>query len=435
VKGGVFGVIQLNADDFPKHYYNILPDLPEQLPFPLNPETMEPVKPKDLEPLFPKECIKQEFSSDSLIRIPEELREQYIFLGRPRPLYRALRLEKKLGLPKGIEIYYKREDLSPVGSHKPNTALAQAYYGKKQGFENVATETGAGQWGSAVSLAAMFNELKAEVFMVRSSFQQKPYREILMNLFGAKVFASPSEHTSIGKKLLQEKKNFNGSLGIAISEAIEKAVSDEKTFYSIGSVLNHVLMHQTIIGLETIKQFELIDKKPDVLIGCVGGGSNFSGMVYPFMEKKLKGKEDFEVIAVEPKAVPTLTKGEYRYDFADTGKMTPLIKMYTMGYDFIPEPIHAGGLRYHGDSPSLSLLKKLGFLDAVAYLQEETFEAARIFANSEGIIPAPETAHAIKAAVDSALKAKKNNEQKTIVFNFSGHGLLDLAAYKQMQRA
>jgi len=435
VKGAVFGVINLPAEDFPKHYYNILPDLPEKLPFPLNSGTKKPVKAEELEVLFPKECIKQEFSSESFIRIPEELREQYIFLGRPRPLYRALRLEKKLGLPKGIEIYYKREDLSPVGSHKPNTALAQAYYAKKQGFENVATETGAGQWGSAVSLAAMFNELKAEVFMVRSSFQQKPYREILMNLFGAKVFASPSENTNIGKQLLKDKKNFNGSLGIAISEAIEKAVSDEKTFYSIGSVLNHVLLHQTIIGLETIKQFESIDKKPDVLIGCVGGGSNFSGMVYPFMKGKLKRKEDFEVIAVEPKAVPTLTKGEYRYDFGDTGKMTPLLKMYSVGYDFIPEPIHAGGLRYHGDSPSLSLLKKLGFMKAVAYSQEETFEAARIFANSEGIIPAPETAHAIKAAVDVALKAKKENKQKKILFNFSGHGLLDLPAYKQMQRA
>ncbi|MFH1663825.1 MAG: TrpB-like pyridoxal phosphate-dependent enzyme [archaeon] len=423
------------VEDLPKHYYNILPDLPEELPFPLNPGTMQPVKPQDFEVLFPKECIKQEFSSESFIRIPEELREQYIFLGRPRPLYRALRLEKKLSLPKGIEIYYKREDLSPVGSHKPNTALAQAYYGKKQGFENVSTETGAGQWGSAVSLAAMFNELKAEVFMVRSSFLQKPYREILMNLFGAKVFASPSENTNIGKQLLKEKKNFNGSLGIAISEAIEKAATNEKTFYSIGSVLNHVLMHQTIIGLETIKQFESIDKKPDVLIGCVGGGSNFSGMVYPFMKDKLKGKEDFEVIAVEPKAVPTLTKGEYRYDFGDTGKMTPLIKMYTVGYDFIPEPIHAGGLRYHGDSPSLSLLKKLGFMKAVAYNQKETFEAARLFANSEGIIPAPETAHAINAAIDCALKAKKEKQQKIIAFNFSGHGLLDLAAYKQMQRA
>lgn len=420
------------AEDFPKHYYNILPDLPEQLPFPLNPKTNEPVKAEDLKPLFPMECIKQEFSPERFIKIPETLREQYIHLGRPRPLYRALRLEKKLSLPKGIEIYYKREDLSSVGSHKPNTALAQAYYAKKQGFENVSTETGAGQWGSAVSLAATFNELNAEVFMVRSSFLQKPYREILMNLFGAKVFASPSNNTNIGKQLLKEKKNFNGSLGIAISEAIEKAATNENTFYSIGSVLNHVLMHQTIIGLETIKQFESIDKKPDAIIGCVGGGSNFAGLLYPFIKDKIKGKENYEVIAVEPKAVPTLTKGEYRYDFGDTGKMTPLIKMYTVGYDFIPEPIHAGGLRYHGDSPSLSLLKKTGFLNAVAYPQKETFEAARLFANSEGIVPAPETSHAIKAVIDTALKAKKEKKQKTILFNFSGHGLLDLAAYTQI---
>jgi len=431
MKGDVFGRIDLPAEDFPKHYYNILPDLTENLPFPLNPGTKKPVKPEELEALFPKECIKQEFSSEEKIKIPEELREQYIFLGRPRPLYRALRLEKKLSLPKGIEIYYKREDLSPVGSHKPNTALAQAFYAKKQGFESVATETGAGQWGSAVSLAAMFNELKAEVYMVRSSFQQKPYREILMNLFGAKVFASPSNNTQIGAKLLKDKKNFNGSLGIAISEAIEKAATNEKTFYSIGSVLNHPLLHQTIIGLETIEQFKLLEKKPDSIIGCVGGGSNFSGLVFPFMKQKLKGKENFEAIAVEAEAVPTLTKGEYRYDFGDTGKLTPLIKMYTVGCDFIPEEIHAGGLRYHGDSPIVSLLKKQGFLKAVAYSQEKTFEAARLFANSEGIVPAPETAYAIKAAIDNALEAKKKNEQKIILFNFSGHGLLDLAAYKK----
>ncbi len=419
------------AEDFPRHYYNILPDLPEQLPFPLNPKTREAVKAEELEVLFPKECIKQEFSNESFIKIPAELREQYFHLGRPRPLYRALRLEKKLSLPKGIEIYYKREDLSPVGSHKPNTALAQAFYAKKQGFENVSTETGAGQWGSAVSLAAMFNELNAEVYMVRNSFEQKPYRKILMNLFGAEVFPSPSENTIIGKQMLKEKKNFNGSLGTAISEAIEKAATNEKTFYSIGSVLNHVLLHQTIIGLETKKQLESIDKNADVLIGCVGGGSNFAGLIFPFIKDKLKGKET-EIIAVEPKAVPTLTKGKYKYDFGDTGKMTPLIKMHSLGSDFIPEPIHAGGLRYHGDSPIVSLLKNLDLIKAKAYSQEQTFEAAKIFVNSEGIIPAPETAHAIKAVIDSALKAKQNKEEKTIVFNFSGHGLLDLPAYTKI---
>ena len=380
--------------------------------------------------MFPKECIKQEFSSDSLIRIPEELREQYIFLGRPRPLYRALRREKKLGLPKGIEIYYKREDLSPVGSHKPNTALAQAYYGKKQGFENVATETGAGQWGSAVSLAAMFNELKAEVFMVRSSFQQKPYREILMNLFGAKVFASPSEHTSIGKKLLQEKKNFNGSLGIAISEAIEKAVSDEKTFYSIGSVLNHVLMHQTVIGLEAIKQMEKAGDFPDIIIAPLGGGSNFAGISFPFLRLNLTEGKNIRCIAVEPASCPKLTKGEFRYDFGDTAGLTPLLPMYTLGHNYVPPPIHAGGLRYHGASVLVSQLLKDKLVEAVAIHQIECFEAGVKFANTEGILPAPEATHAIAKVIREANQAKVEGKSKTILFNLSGHGYFDMAAYQ-----
>lgn len=419
----------LNESGMPRFFYNILPDLPEPLPPPLNPATNEPLDPKMLEPLFCKELIRQELSDERYMKIPGELRELFLKIGRPRPLFRATRLERFLKLPDDVKIFCKREDLSPVGSHKPNTAIAQAYYAAKAGVETLATETGAGQWGSALSMACAFAGLKCVVYMVRISYEQKPYRKFVMRLFGADVHSSPSDTTAIGRQIRLRMPDTTGSLGIAISEAIEVAAKDERANYSLGSVLNHVLMHQTVIGLEAKKQFEIIGEKPDAVIGCVGGGSNFAGLAYPFVADKIKGKNDCEFIAVEPKVVPSLTKGEYRYDFGDTGKLTPLLKMFTLGCDFIPEAIHSGGLRYHGCAPSLSLLKKLGIVKAVAYEQKETFEAGRAFALAEGVIPAPETNFAVKAAIDEALKAKAKGQAKTIVFNFSGHGLLDLQGY------
>jgi tryptophan synthase beta chain len=403
--------------------------LPEPLPPPLNPATKEPLDPKMLEPLFCKELIRQELSDERYMKIPRDLRELLLKIGRPRPLMRARGLERALKLPKDVKIFCKREDLSPVGSHKPNTAVAQAFYAAKAGVETLTTETGAGQWGSSLAMASAFLGLKCKIYMVRLSYEQKPYRKHVMRLFGAEVHASPSETTEIGRKIRERLPNTTGSLGIAISEAIEVAAKDERSNYSLGSVLNHVLTHQSIIGLEAKKQFETIGENPDVIIGCVGGGSNFAGLAYPFIADKIKGKEDREFIAVEPKVVPSLTKGEYRYDFGDTGMLTPLLKMYTLGCDFIPEAIHSGGLRYHGCAPSLSLLKKLGVVKAVAYEQKETFEAGRLFAMSEGVIPAPETNFAVKAAIDAAMDAKANGQAKTIVFNFSGHGLLDLQGY------
>ncbi len=418
----------LDIDEMPKKWYNILPDLPEPLPPPLNPKTKEPVKPSDLEPIFPKELIKQEVSDKRYIDIPDEVIEAYLRLGRPTPLYRARRLEEYLNTP--AKIFYKREDVSFSGSHKPNTAVAQAYYNKKEGVETLVTETGAGQWGTALSLAcAMFN-LKCKVFMVRVSYNQKPYRRIIMQLYGAKVYPSPSDKTEFGRKLLKENPEHPGSLGIAISEAIETVVKDEKAKYSLGSVLNHVLLHQTIIGQELLLQLEKADVKPDVMIGCVGGGSNFAGFSYPLLGKVLRKEADgIRFLAVEPKACPTLTKGEYKYDFGDTAGLTPLIKMYTLGHDFVPSPIHAGGLRYHGDAPTLCLLYDKGYIEAKAYDQVSTFEAGAIFAKTEGIVPAPESNHAIKAAIDEALEAKKKGEERVIVFNLSGHGLLDLKGY------
>jgi tryptophan synthase beta chain len=403
--------------------------LPEPLPPPLNPATKEPLDPKMLEPLFCKELIRQELSDERYMKIPRDLRELLLKIGRPRPLMRARGLERALKLPGDVKIFCKREDLSPVGSHKPNTAVAQAFYAAKAGVETLTTETGAGQWGSSLAMASAFLGLKCKIYMVRLSYEQKPYRKHVMRLFGAEVHASPSETTEIGRKIRERLPNTTGSLGIAISEAIEVAAKDERSNYSLGSVLNHVLTHQSIIGLEAKKQFETIGENPDVIIGCVGGGSNFAGLAYPFIADKIKGKKDREFIAVEPKVVPSLTKGEYRYDFGDTGMLTPLLKMYTLGCDFIPEAIHSGGLRYHGCAPSLSLLKKLGVVKAVAYEQKETFEAGRLFAMSEGVIPAPETNFAVKAAIDAAMDAKANGQAKTIVFNFSGHGLLDLQGY------
>ncbi|MCD6164290.1 MAG: TrpB-like pyridoxal phosphate-dependent enzyme [Candidatus Odinarchaeota archaeon] len=421
--------ILLDIDEIPKYWYNILADLPKVLPPLLNPQTKTPVNPDDLKRIFIEECVKQEVSTERYIKIPEEIREVYIKAGRPTPLQRATKLEEILGTP--AKIFFKREDVSPTGSHKTNTAIAQAYYAHKEGVERLTTETGAGQWGSALAYsAAMFN-LKVTIYMTRSSYLQKPYRKILMELFGAEIFPSPSNKTSIGKKFLKEDPNHPGSLGIAISEALEDCLTHKNTKYSLGSVLNHVLFHQTVIGLETKKQFEKIDEYPDIVIGCVGGGSNFAGISYPFLHDKIKKNTETEFIAVEPTAVPSLTKGVYAYDYGDTGEITPLLKMFTIGHTYKPPPIHAGGLRYHGAAPSLSLLVKEGLVKVRAYGQLEVFEAAKLFAKAEGLVPAPETAHAVKAAIDEAIKAKKEQKEKVILFNFSGHGFFDLQAYQE----
>ncbi|NOZ59109.1 MAG: TrpB-like pyridoxal phosphate-dependent enzyme [Euryarchaeota archaeon] len=420
--------VLLDLDEMPKKWYNILADLPEPLPPPLDPKTKEPVKPEMLEVIFPKELIRQEVSQERYIRIPEEVREAYFQIGRPTPLYRARRLERYLNTP--AKIYYKREDVSFAGSHKPNTAIAQAYYNVREGVERLTTETGAGQWGTALSLAGALFGIDVMVFMVAVSYHQKPYRRVLMELYGADVVPSPSDRTEYGRKVRQEEPEHPGSLGIAISEAIEMAVKDEKTKYSLGSVLNHVLLHQTVIGQEVLLQLEKVDVTPDVMIGCVGGGSNFAGFAYPMLGKKLRGElDEVRFLGVEPKACPTLTEGRYEYDFGDTAGMTPLLKMYTLGHDFVPSPIHAGGLRYHGDAPSLCLLHHKGYIDAVAYDQLKTFEAGRIFTRAEGLVPAPETTHAICAAIEIARECKRTGEEKVIVFNLSGHGLLDLQGY------
>ncbi|VVC04427.1 Tryptophan synthase beta chain 2 [Candidatus Bilamarchaeum dharawalense] len=423
--------VLLNEDQVPKKFYNILPDLPEALAPPLNPGTKEPINPSDLEAIFPKEVVRQEVSSERFITIPDEVREALLRMGRPSPLIRAKRLEEKLKTP--ARIYFKHEGLNPCGSHKPNTAIAQTYYNMKEGVENLATETGAGQWGTSLAYATMLFGLKCTIFMVRTSFSQKPYRKSMIGVYGATVHPSPSTITDYGKKILKETPEHPGSLGIAISEAIETVVKDKnkKTKYSLGSVLNHVLLHQTVIGQETREQLAMIDEKPDYMIGCVGGGSNFGGIAFPLIYDKIKGKNNCEFVAVEPVSCPSTTKGEYRYDFGDTAGMTPLIKMYTLGKEFVPSPIHAGGLRYHGMAPTVSLLVKNKMVKSVAYHQKEVFEAAMTFAQTEGIIAAPESSHAIKAAIDKALECKRKNEQKTIVFNLSGHGLLDLGGYDQ----
>jgi len=419
--------IELGEEDIPKQWYNIQADLPTPLDPPLNPATGEPIGPKDLSAIFPMELIKQEVSQERWIPIPEEVRDIYR-IWRPTPLYRATRLEKFLKTP--AKIYYKWEGNSPPGSHKPNTAVAQAYFNMKEGVTRLATETGAGQWGSALAFATCLFGMKCTVYMVRASYDQKPYRRIMMETWGAECTPSPSNKTQYGKKVLESDPECPGSLGIAISEAIEDAVTHENTKYSLGSVLSHVMLHQTVVGLECKKQFELIDEYPDSMFGCVGGGSNFSGASFPFVADKLSGKKpDLRVVSCEPKACPTLTKGPYAYDFGDTAEMTPLLKMYTLGHSFIPPPIHAGGLRYHGDSPLLCKLTKDGFMEAVAFNQNEVFEAAITFARTEGIIMAPETAHAAKGAIDEALRCKKTGEEKTIFLAASGHGLLDLSAY------
>jgi tryptophan synthase beta chain len=413
----------------PKKWYNILPDLPVPLPPPLNPGTKQPISPSDLEVIFPKALIRQEVSQDNYIDIPDEVLQGYMMANRPSPLQRAVRLEQILKTP--AKIYFKREDLSPGGSHKTNTSLAQAYYNMKEGVKKLATETGAGQWGTALSLACNYFGLGCEVFMVRASYDQKPYRREMMRVYGADVHPSPSDLTEFGKKMLAKDPKHPGSLGIAISEAMEVAVKDNGTNYSLGSVLNHVMLHQTIIGEETMLQFNKLDQKPDYMIGCVGGGSNFAGFTFPFIGQKLKKKLDTQFIAVEPTVVPSLTEGKYEYDFGDTAGMTPLLMMYTLGHDFVPSPIHAGGLRYHGAAPTVSLLVKEKVVKPISYQQKEVFDAAVMFARAEGIIPAPETAHALKAAIDLALEAKKKKEEKIIALNFSGHGLLDLGGYQQ----
>jgi len=413
----------LNERDIPTHWINLLPDLPgEPLP-PLNPGTREPAGPDDLMPIFPMGLIQQEVSPEPEIEIPEEVREVYK-LWRPTPLYRARRLERALDTP--ARIYYKYEGTSPAGSHKPNTAVAQAYENAQAGIRKLATETGAGQWGSALAFACTQFGMECEVFMVGSSYDQKPYRRSMMEAWAATVHRSPSDVTAAGRS---QAAHPTGSLGIAISEAVEVAAQDAGTNYSLGSVLNHVLLHQTVIGQEAIAQLEQAGDEPDIVIGCVGGGSNFAGIAYPFVRRVLRDGATTKFLAAEPAACPTLTRGVYRYDFGDTVGMTPLMPMYTLGHDFVPPPVHAGGLRYHGDAPSLCGLVKAGMVEARAYKQNETFAAAVQFARSEGIIPAPEPAHAIKAVMDEAEAAKQAGEDRVILFGLCGHGNFDLGAY------
>jgi len=420
-------IINLSQEEIPTHYYNIIPDLPKPLDPPLHPGTKKPIGPEDLAAIFPMELIKQEVSQERFIKIPEEVRKAYM-LYRPSPLIRALALEKELGTP--AKIYYKYEGVSPVGSHKLNTALAQAYYNKQEGIKRLTTETGAGQWGSAMSFACQHFGLESMVYMVKASYDQKPYRKMMMKLFGADVVASPSNRTKSGQKYQAEDVNHPGTLGIAISEAVEDAAGRKDTNYCLGSVLNHVMLHQTIIGQEAQKQMEIAGDYPDVIIACHGGGSNFAGIAFPFLRDKLTGKKpNLRAIAVEPASCASLTKGKLEYDLGDTAGLTPLLKMYTLGHNFIPSPIHAGGLRYHGSSPIVSLLLEEKIIEAKAYEQAPVFEAAIKFAKNQGIIPAPESAHAIKAVFDEAEECRKTGEAKVILFNLSGHGLFDMSAY------
>ncbi len=419
--------ILLSPKEIPREWYNIQADLPNPLKPPLNPKTGKPVSPDELSPIFPEPLIEQEVSRERWIEIPEEVLKIYA-MWRPTPLYRAKRLEEYLDTP--ARIYYKYEGTSPPGSHKPNTAVAQAYYNKISGVKELTTETGAGQWGSALSFACAMFGLKCTVFMVRVSYNQKPYRRIMMNVWGAECIPSPSDRTEFGKKILSEDPDSPGSLGIAISEAIETAVkSGGKAKYSLGSVLNHVLLHQTVIGLEAKKQLELVGDYPDVVIGCAGGGSNFAGLSFPFVKDKIEGVKNPKVVAVEPESCPTMTRGPFAYDFGDTAKMTPLLPMHTLGHDFVPPPLHAGGLRYHGIAPLVSQLLIDGFIEARAVNQIKTFEAGVTWAKTEGVIPAPETNHALAVVIDEALEAKKEGKEKVILVNFSGHGLMDLSAY------
>jgi len=419
--------ILLDEEQMPKQWYNVQADLPSPLDPPLHPATHKPVGPDDLSAIFPAELIRQEMTRDRYVRIPEEVQE-VLRLWRPSPLYRAHRLEKFLKTP--AKIYYKWEGVSPAGSHKTNTSVPQAYYNMKAGIERIATETGAGQWGSALAFATMLYDLECTIYMVRSSYTQKPYRKSMMQVWGAECIPSPSTKTNSGKAVLEKDPETPGALGIAISEAVEDAATHANTNYALGSVLNHVCLHQTIIGPECREQLAMVDDYPDVVIACVGGGSNFGGIGFPFAGDKMTGKhKDIDIIGAEPASCPTLTKGEYMYDFGDVAGLTPLMKMFTLGHDFVPPSIHAGGLRYHGDSPIVSRLVHDGVMRAVAYHQTEVFDAAQAFSRTEGIIVAPETSHAVKCAIDEALKCKKSGEEKTILFNCSGHGNFDMSAY------
>jgi tryptophan synthase beta chain len=416
----------LTEDQIPTTWYNIVSDLPTPPPPVLHPGTGQPVGPDDLAPLFPMALIMQEVSAERAIEIPEEVQQVYR-QWRPTPLFRARRLERALDTP--AKIYYKYEGVSPAGSHKPNTAVAQAYYNKQEGVKRLITETGAGQWGSSLAMAGAFFGLEVLVYMVKVSYQQKPYRRALMESFGARVVASPSEETNAGRRILAEHPDSTGSLGIAISEAVEVAAQDPDSKYALGSVLNHVLLHQTVVGQEAMAQMEMAGNYPDIIVGCTGGGSNFAGIAFPFIGAKLRGERDVRIVAVEPASCPSLTKGRYAYDFGDTGMMTPLVKMHTLGHTFVPEGIHAGGLRYHGMAPLVSHLVELGQVEPRAETQLRCFEAGIQFARAEGIIPAPEATHAVRAAIDEALLCKQAGASKVILFNLCGHGHFDMQAY------
>jgi len=416
----------LSEDKLPTHWYNVVADLPSPPPPPLHPGTHEPVGPEALAPLFPMALIAQEVTSERYVEIPEAVRNVYR-LWRPSPLYRARRLEKALDTP--AHIYYKYEGVSPAGSHKPNTAVPQAYYNAQEGVTKLTTETGAGQWGSALSFACSLFGIECEIWQVRASYDQKPYRRMMMETFGALVHPSPSDLTASGRAILAEHPDSPGSLGIAISEAVERAAADPEVRYALGSVLNHVLLHQTVIGQEALAQMEMAGESPDMIIGCTGGGSNFGGLAFPFLREKLAGRMDPVIRAVEPASCPSLTKGRYAYDFGDTAGLTPLLKMHTLGHDFIPDPIHAGGLRYHGMSPLVSHIYELGLIEAVAKPQSECFAAGVRFARAEGIIPAPEPTHALAAAIEEALLCKQSGESKVILTALCGHGQLDLPSY------
>ena len=417
----------LGQDEIPKAWYNIAADFAEPMPPMLNPATSQPMEPAMMEAIFAKPIVEQEFSKERWIEIPEEVRE-VLALWRPTPLLRSVRLEKALGTP--AHIYYKYEGNSPAGSHKPNSAIPQAWYNKQAGIKRLATETGAGQWGSSLSLACQLFGLECTVYMVSSSYRQKPYRRMAMETWGGTVHSSPSMETEFGRRIRAEDPHTAGSLGIAISEAVEDTLKNPGTKYALGSVLNHVCLHQTVIGQEAMRQMEMAGEEPDVVVGCAGGGSNFAGIAFPYLREKILNGKKTRILAVEPKSCPSLTKGELRYDFGDTAMTTPMMKMYTMGADFMPPSLHAGGLRYHGMAPTVSHAFQQGLCEARAYDQLEVFEAATLFARAEGIIPAPESSHAIKAVIDEALEAKKEGKKRVIVFNLSGHGLLDLPSFE-----
>ena len=420
--------ILLEESEMPTRWYNVIPDLPSPPPPPLHPGTLQPIGPDDLAPLFPMDLIMQEVSTDSYIDIPGEVLDVYR-LWRPSPLFRAHRLEKALGTP--ARIYYKYEGVSPAGSHKPNTAVPQVFYNARAGVKKITTETGAGQWGTALAFACQIFGVECEVWQVRASYDAKPYRRTMMEVYGARVHPSPSDLTASGRTILAADPASPGSLGIAISEAVEVAAQDPNTRYALGSVLNHVLLHQTIIGEEALLQLAKVGETPDLIVGCIGGGSNFAGLSFPFLREKLRGKMSPGIRAVEPAACPSLTKGVYAYDFGDTLGLTPLVKMHTLGHDFIPDPIHAGGLRYHGMSPLISHIYELGLMEAISKPQSECFEAGVLFARTEGILPAPEPTHAIAAAIDEALRCKQTGKEKVILMALCGHGHLDLGAYER----